>query len=290
MFKGTYTAIITPFLSDGSFDRESFVKLIEDQIAAKIDGIVVMGTTGESPTISPEEHDKIIIEAVETAKGRIKVIAGAGSNSTDEAIERSISAEKAGCDGLLQVSPYYNKPTQNGLYSHFSAIAKNTKLPIILYNIASRCGVNISTETIIKLAKIENIVAVKEASGDIAQLMDVRAALPDFNILTGDDILCLPSLAAGADGLISVLSNFLPQEIKALVDAVNDEDLRTAQTIHFELLPIMKACFWETNPIPIKTILAMKGDCKEVFRLPMTPMTAENREKLSKLLQEKDLI
>ena len=279
--EGTFTAIVTPFHEDGSIDYDSFARLIEDQIKAGISGIVVLGTTGESPTISPEEHNRVIKFAIEKAAKRTLVIAGTGSNSTDEAIEYSVKAKEDGADALLLVSPYYNKPTQKGLYEHFKKIADSVDLPQIIYNIKGRTAVNVETDTLMKLAEHKNIVAVKEASGDISQMMDVLMRAPkDFTVISGDDNITFPLMCLGGKGALSVGSNIVPADVIVMVNAVLRGDFDEARKKHFELLPLMKACFIETNPIPIKTMLAMQGKIKESFRLPMCAMEAGNKEKL----------
>ena len=273
-FTGTYTAIITPFNEQEEIDMPAFAKLVERQIAAGIDGIVVLGTTGESPTITPQEHGDLINETVKIVAGRTKVIAGTGSNSTAEAIHYSQVAKAAGVDCLLQVTPYYNKPTQKGLYQHFKAVAEAVDLPIILYNIAGRCGVNIATETVVKLSQIPNIVGVKEASGDLEQVKAVIAATPDdFTVLSGNDDQNLKIIKLGGDGAISVLSNIFPAKTKAYIDNKDE-------AAYQHLANLVDNLFIETNPIPVKTLLAEMGLCKEIFRLPMTIMEDENKKKL----------
>ncbi|MCK5461181.1 4-hydroxy-tetrahydrodipicolinate synthase [Candidatus Gracilibacteria bacterium] len=280
-YRGLYTAIITPFKMDGSFDESVFKKLIEYQIKSGVDGIVVLGTTGESPTISTQEHNKIISIAVKLAKGRTKIIAGTGSNCTVEAINHSVHAEKAGADGLLQVSPYYNKPTQKGLYEHFMAVADSVNIPIILYNIQGRCGVNIETPTLLRLARHPNIFAVKEASGNLDQMKEVIESVPsDFTVLSGDDGLCFDLCKLGGVGVVSVLSNLLPKEMKSLVQTCEEGNWEEAKVQHEKLSTLFSACFIETNPQPIKTLMAKEGFCEEVFRLPMTIMERENKDNL----------
>ena len=282
-FRGTFTAIITPFQENGAIDLLTFRELIEKQISAGVEGIVVLGTTGESPTITPDEHKNLIAEAVRIVSGRVLVIAGTGSNSTAEAIEYSQSAEQSGADGLLQVTPYYNKPTQKGLYEHFSTIAKATKLPIILYNIEGRCGVNITTETVIKLSQIENIVAVKDASGNLQQVADVINKTPDnFSVLTGNDDQIVDTIKLGGAGVVSVISNILPQETIKLTNLALLGNIAEAEEKMEQLSEFIKNLFIETNPQPIKTIMAREGLCQEIFRLPMTTMLEENKEKLFK--------
>ena len=275
-FTGVFTALITPFCKNGAVDWTAFEKLIEFQIAGGVDGILFLGTTGESPTISPAEHHKIIAEGVRLVGGRTRVLAGAGSNCTAEAIEYSWEAEAAGVDGILQVNPYYNKPSQAGLFAHFSAIAEAVKTPIILYNIAGRTGVNLETDTILRLieAHPERIVAVKEASGNLDQVREVIEKTPEnFAVLSGNDDQNLEILELGGDGVVSVLSNVFPAEVGRLVREKNVDLQR-------EFSDFIGALFCETNPVPVKTILAEMGFCEEVFRLPLVEMLPENRAKL----------
>jgi 4-hydroxy-tetrahydrodipicolinate synthase len=281
-FQGTYTAIITPFTQDGDIDYESLEKLIEEQILAGINGIVVLGTTGESPTLTWEEHDSVIRFAVEKAKERIRIIAGTGSNATHEAVEHSKIAERNGADSLLVVSPYYNKPTQQGLYEYFLTICKSVQIPVIAYNIQGRCGVNIETSTLVRIKEEnKNFVGVKEASGNICQMMEVISTMPkDFVVLSGDDSFAVPLIALGGHGVISVLSNALPKEVLSMVNAGLSGDIALARELHFSLLTKMQTCFIETNPLPIKTLLASMGKCQEVFRSPMCQMLPENKKHL----------
>ncbi len=283
MFKGLYTAIVTPFALDESFDEAAFTKLIEHQIAGGVDGIVFVGTTGESPTLTHEEHNYVIKRGVEIVDGRVKVIAGAGSNSTKEAIEFSQLAQKNGADGLLQVNPYYNKPNQEGLYQHFEHIADSVEIPIMLYNIMGRCGVNLETATLLRLAKHPNIVSVKEASGNLAQMKEVLDSVPsDFTVMSGDDNLTLDLMKMDGHGVVSVLSNLLPAEMKNLVDLASSENWPEAEKVNKQLSELFRLCFIEPNPQPIKTLLAHQDFCKETFRLPMVNMSAENKAELMK--------
>lgn len=278
MFTGLYTAIITPFRKNGDFDEAAFSRIIEQQISGGVDGIVVLGTTGESPTVTPEEHDMITKLAVNLVNKRVKVIAGAGSNSTQEAIDRSLHAQNVGVDGLLQVNPYYNKPSQEGLYQHFQAIAQSVEIPIILYNIAGRTGVNLETETLLRLVDHPNIVSVKEASGDMKQIKEVINSVPeDFTVLSGDDGLTLDLMKSGGHGVISVLSNVLPTQMQELVTAAREKDWDKAEKSHQNLSDLFNHCFIETNPQPIKTLMAHEGLCEEVFRLPMVNMEEGNK-------------
>ena len=292
MFKGAITAIVTPFGENGDIDEKSFRKLVDFQIKNKIDGIVPCGTTGESPTLNHQEHQKVIETAIDSANGKIPIIAGTGSNSTSEAISMTKKAADAGADASLQVCPYYNKPTQEGLFMHFSGIAKSVDIPIIIYNIQGRTGVNLETATLARLAKEHsNIVGVKEASGNISQIMDVISELPkSFAVLSGDDNLAFPLMALGGSGVISVASNIIPKQMHDLTEFALSGNLEKARRLHFQLLPLFKGIFIETNPIPIKAALAMKGMIKETYRLPMCRMKTENKEKLRRILAELKLI
>lgn len=292
MFKGAITAIVTPFKENGELDEESLRRLVEFQIENGIDGIVPCGTTGESPTLDYEEHQRVIEIVIDAAKGKVPVIAGTGSNSAKEAIEITKHAADAGADASLQVCPYYNKPTQEGLYRHFSAIANSVDIPIIVYNIQGRTGVNMETQTLARLAKEHSsIIGVKEASGNIAQMMDVISTLPkEFVVLSGDDNLTLPLMVLGGKGVISVASNIAPKEMHNMTEYALNGDFEKARKLHYELLPLFKGIFIETNPIPIKAALAMKGLVKETYRLPLCEMKAENREKLRQVLKDLKLI
>jgi 4-hydroxy-tetrahydrodipicolinate synthase len=291
MFTGTYTAMVTPF-KDGKVDELAFERLIRAQIKGGVDGIVPVGTTGESPTLSFEEHIYVIEKSVEFAAGRIKVLAGTGGNSTDEAIYLTIAAEKAGADGSLQVAPYYNKPTQEGLFQHFRAIAYATKLPLVLYSIPGRCGVEIAIETVQRLAReCKNIVGIKEAGGNADRVSQLRAVLgPKFTILSGDDSLTLPFMAVGADGVVSVASNIIPKEVVRIVRAFTAGKPAAALRLHEKFYPLFKDLFIETNPIPIKAGLAMLGQIVEEYRLPLVAMNPRNREALRATLKACDVL
>jgi 4-hydroxy-tetrahydrodipicolinate synthase len=281
MFRGTFTALVTPF-QDGALDLPALEKLIEDQIAAGITGVVAVGTTGESPTLSHEEKEQVIRLTVEIAKGRCQVLAGTGSNSTAAAVMATEAAEKLGVDGMLVVAPYYNKPSQEGLFRHFRAIAQATASPLMLYNIPGRCGVDIGAETVERLAVgCRNIVSIKEASGSVERVSDLRARLPDaFTILSGDDSLTLPFLAVGAAGVVSVATNVFPAEVVALVQAFRSGDIKTAREMHLRLLPVFKDLFIEPNPVPTKTALAWRGAMSAECRLPLCEMTEANAARL----------
>jgi 4-hydroxy-tetrahydrodipicolinate synthase len=280
-FTGTFTAIVTPFRG-GEIDEAALRTLIQLQIKGGVDGIVPVGTTGESPTLDYEEHIQVIECAVEFAAGKTKVLAGTGANSTSEAIYLTKAAEEAGADGSLQVAPYYNKPTQEGLYQHFCAVAKATQLPIILYSIPGRCGVEIGVNTVARLAReCKNIVGIKEAGGTPERVSQLRAALgPQFTILSGDDSLTLPFMSVGAQGVVSVASNVVPREIAAMVKAFAEGRIAAAQKIHHRLYPLFKDLFIETNPIPVKAALAMLEQIAEEYRLPLVPMNPANRSQL----------
>lgn len=287
MMQGTFTALITPFRNDESFDRQAFAKLIEEQIAAGIEGIVAVGTTGESPTVTHEENIEIIRAAVECARGRTKVIAGTGSNSTREAITMTRQAAEAGADAALLVVPYYNKPSQEGLYRHFKAIAEAVpNLPLILYDVPGRTVIRLAPPTILRLAQIPNIVALKDATGGLETVSAIAGQLPqDFSILSGDDGMTLAMMRLGARGVISVVSNILPGKVKAMVDAALSGNFSKAEIIEKELTGLFKICFIESNPVPTKTMLALMGKCEEVFRLPLCPLAPENRQKVTEYIE-----
>jgi 4-hydroxy-tetrahydrodipicolinate synthase len=281
MFTGTYTAIVTPF-RNGKIDQTALERLVRAQVRAGVDGIVPVGTTGESPTVDYDEHVRIIELAVKLVGGRIKVLAGTGANSTREAIHLTQCAEKVGADGSLQVAPYYNKPTQEGLFQHFCAVARETRLPIVLYSIPSRCGVEIGVDTVQRLAQAcRNIVGIKEAGGSADRVSQLRAALgPRFSILSGDDSLTLPFMAVGAQGVISVVSNVIPRQVAQMVNAYAAGNARAALKLHQRYYPLFKDLFIETNPVPVKAALAMMGQIEEEYRLPLVPMNPKNREVL----------
>ena len=286
MFTGTYTAIVTPF-KNGKLDETALALLIKAQIKGGVDGIVPVGTTGESPTVDCDEHIRIVELSVKLAAGRIKVMAGTGANSTAEAIFLTRAAERVGADGSLQVAPYYNKPSQEGLYQHFQAIARETKLPLVLYSIPGRCGIEIAVDTVKRLAAdCKNIVGIKEAGGSCDRVSQLRAALgPKFTILSGDDSLTLPFMSVGAQGVISVASNVIPREVSAMVNAYAAGDVKQAARLHAKFYPVFKDLFLETNPVPVKAALAMLGKVSEEYRLPLVPMSAANREKLKATLE-----
>lgn len=285
-FSGTYTAIVTPF-KGGRVDVPALERLIRTQIRGGVDGIVPVGTTGESPTLSFEEHIEVIRLAVKFARGKLKVIAGTGGNSTSEAIYLTRAAEEAGADASLQVAPYYNKPTQEGLFQHFRAVARATRLPIILYSIPSRCGVEIAVETVQRLAReCANIVGIKEAGGNVDRVSQLRAALgPGFTLLSGDDALTLPFLAVGAHGVISVASNVIPRAVARLVAAYRCGNPALALRLHTQYYALFRDLFIETNPAPVKAALAMLGLIEEELRLPLVAISPTSREKLEATLR-----
>lgn len=286
MFRGTFTALVTPF-RNGDVDLAALEKLIEAQIAAGITGIVAVGTTGESPTLAHDEREEVIRKCVEIARGRCTVIAGTGSYSTRDAIEATQRAEEIGVKGALIVAPYYNKPSQDGLFQHFKAIAETTKLPIMLYNIPGRCGVDIGADTVVKLSRTcGNIVSIKEASGSVQRVGELRVRLPEsFSILSGDDSLTLPFMAVGAAGVVSVASNLIPAEVCALVRAFESGDAKGAQKLHGKLLPLFTDLFVEPNPVPVKTALSWRGAMSSEVRLPLCEMTEPNQARLRKTLE-----
>lgn len=281
MFTGTYTAIVTPF-KNGKIDEAALERLIKIQIKAGVDGIVPVGTTGESPTVNYDEHVRIIELSVKFAADKIKVLAGTGGNSTTEAVYLTEHAQRVGANGSLQVAPYYNKPTQEGLFQHFSEIARCTRIPIVLYSIPGRCGIEIAVETVSRLAKeCKNIIGIKEAGGNPDRVSQLRAALgPRFEILCGDDALTLPFMAVGAQGVISVASNVIPRQIAQMVKAFAHGDAKAALKLHDKYHPFFKDLFIETNPVPVKAALAMLGQIEEEYRLPLVPMSAKNRDTL----------
>jgi 4-hydroxy-tetrahydrodipicolinate synthase len=291
MFKGSIVALVTPF-TDHGVDEWKLAELVEYQIKNGTKGIVPCGTTGESPTLTHEEHDKVIEIAVDAARKRVPVIAGTGSNSTSEAIRLTRHAEESGADAALVVTPYYNKPTQKGLYLHFKAVADSVKIPIILYNIEGRCSRNIETPTVKALAKdCKNIVGVKEASGNLDQAKAVKEACgKKFDLLSGDDALTIPMMKLGGTGVISVLANIMPKEVSDVVNLMLKGKVKEAEAKQEKLLPIIKAMFLETNPAPVKTACGLMGLCSPKLRLPMCELEPENLKKLKKVLADYDLI
>jgi 4-hydroxy-tetrahydrodipicolinate synthase len=289
--KGCGTALVTPFKDDRSLDEEALRRFVDFQISEGIDFLVPCGTTGESPTLSDSEHRRVVEIVAEQARGRVPVIAGAGGNNTEHVIKLARECERIGVDGLLSVTPYYNKPTQEGLYQHFKAIADSTSLPIVLYNVPPRTNVNILPDTVVRLSEISNIVGVKEASGDISQIADIFNRVPNnFKVLSGDDSMTLPLIAVGGVGLISVASNEAPRNLTALTTACLNNNWDEARRLNRELFPLMKANFIETSPGPVKAALSMMGKIKEVYRLPIVPVKPETKERLRALLVDLKLM
>ncbi|MDA0739413.1 MAG: 4-hydroxy-tetrahydrodipicolinate synthase [Nitrospirae bacterium] len=290
MFSGSHIAIITPF-KNGKFDEQSYANLIEWQIANGTHGIVPCGTTGESATLTHTEHDRVVAFTVEVVNRRVSVIAGTGSNATAEAITRTKHAKQAGADGALLITPYYNKPTQEGLYQHYKAVAEAVDLPLILYNIEGRTSVNMKPDTIARTAKLSNVVGIKEGSGSLGQVSEIiHLCGPDFTILAGDDPLTLPMMALGAKGVITVTANVAPADMANMVNAALAGDFAKARTYHFKLAPLFKALFYETNPIPVKEAVAMMNKIDPELRLPLTPLSSENRERLRQVMKDSGLI
>lgn len=291
MFKGAIVAIVTP-IKDDKIDYESYKKLIDFQLKNKTNGILTCGCTGEPATLSYDEHKEMIKFTVEYVNGKVPVIAGTGSNNTKEAIELSQYAEKVGADGCLLITPYYNKPTQKGLYLHYKEIAKNVSIPIILYNVPSRTGISIAPETVLELSEIKNIVGIKEASGSLDQVSKILSIVKrdDFVVLSGDDSLTLPIISVGGKGVVSVASNVVPYEVSQMVEFALNGDFENARKLHLKLFPIFKILFIETNPIPVKTILSLMGMISPEWRLPLCGPSEENLEKIKKTIKEFGLI
>ncbi len=290
MFKGAIVAIVTPF-KNGKVDEETLRELIEFQIENGTDGIVPCGTTGESPVLSHDEHDRVIEITVDAVKKRVPVIAGTGSNSTEEALRLTRHAYEVGADGALMVCPYYNRPTQEGLYQHYKFIAENVPIPIVIYNIPGRTGVNMTPETLARLAKVKNIVGVKEAAGSLQQMADIISLCgPDFSVLSGDDFFTFPLLCLGGHGIISVVSNVAPADMAAMVDSFNAGDINKARELHYKTTPLVKALFIETNPVPVKAALALMGKIEYEIRLPLVKLSDANLENLKKTMKSYGLI
>ncbi|MBQ4566772.1 MAG: 4-hydroxy-tetrahydrodipicolinate synthase [Desulfovibrio sp.] len=291
LFSGVMTALVTPFRNN-ALDEEAYRNFIEFQIAEGIHGLVPCGTTGESATLSHEEHERVIEICIDQVKGRVPVLAGAGSNNTDEAIRLVRFAKKAGADGALLITPYYNKPTQEGLYRHFKAIAEAVDLPLVPYNVPGRTGCNMQAPVLGRLARdFSNIIGVKEATGDMVQGSLVLEACPDdFCVLSGDDLTALPLLALGGKGVISVTSNLAPGRVAAMYNAFVQGDLAEARRLHHELFPLHQALFLESNPIPAKTALALMGHMRGELRLPLCPLSEENKIRLTAILQQQGLL
>jgi 4-hydroxy-tetrahydrodipicolinate synthase len=286
MFKGAIVAIVTPF-KNGKIDEHALRELIEIQILNGTDGIVPCGTTGESATLSHEEHDRVIEITIDAVKKRVPVIAGTGSNSTAEALRLTKHAYDAGADGALMVCPYYNKPSQEGMFQHFKLIAESVPIPIVLYNIPGRTGINLLPETVAKLSKIANITGIKEASGSLKQIMDIiQLCDSDFYLLSGDDAIVLPILALGGKGVISVVSNVAPADMSGMNDAYEAGDIHKARGLHYKMAPLMDVLFIETNPVPVKAALSMMGMIEYELRLPLCKMSGDNDDKLRKVISD----
>ncbi len=283
-FHGSIVALVTPF-KNGKLDEKTLVKLVRRHIEAGTDGIVPVGTTGESPTLSFEEHERVIEVVVEAAHHEVPVIAGTGANSTDEAIYLTKFAKKAGADGALLVTPYYNKPTQEGLYRHYKVIAEKIDIPLVLYNVPGRTGVSLAPETVARLARIPNIVAIKEATGSMDQTSQILS-LCDITVLSGDDSLTLPLLSIGAKGAISVIANILPEAVAQMVDAYFKGDAMKARELHYQMFPLCRALFIETNPIPVKRAMKLLGYCSDELRLPLCEMREPNEKILIKAMKD----
>ena len=290
-FKGAFTALVTP-LTNGAVNEEAYRALIDWQIEQGIDGLVPCGTTGEAATMDHAEQGRVIKICVEQAKGRVPVIAGAGSNNTREAIELTKMAKDAGADGALQITPYYNKPSPDGLVAHFKAIAAEASMPFVIYNVPGRTGLNLLPPVLARLAReIPEVVAVKEATANLIQISDIMEQCGrDFTLLSGDDFTVLPTLAVGGAGVISVVSNIVPALMSTMIKAFFDGDMKTAMDKHYAMQPLCRGMFLETNPIPVKTALHLMGKCDLEFRLPIVPLRDENREKLEAILKEAGLI
>lgn len=291
-FQGTATAIITPFKKDGAIDEAALRRFVDFQITGGVEALVPVGTTGENPTLNMKEQQRVIEIVIDQAKGRVKIFAGAGSNNTIEVIEKARFVKQSGADAALVVGPYYNKPTQNGYFLHFKAIADAVDIPLIIYNVPGRTGGNIEAATMLRMAEeIPNVVMTKEASGNIAQIMEIARNKPEhFSLLSGDDALAYSIVALGGDGCISVVSNEVPKEFSQLMRLCLKGQWDEARKLHYRLLPLMNINFIESSPIPVKTALAMMGMIEEVFRLPMVPLTEQSRIKLKKVLEELKLI
>lgn len=290
-FQGTGTAMVTPFRSDGAVDEKALRRFVDFQIDGGVDMLLPCGTTGEGATLDEAETDRVVQIVIEQARRRVPVIVGAGSNSTAKAVQATKRAKKLGADGVLSVGPYYNKPTQQGYYEHFKAIAESENIPVIVYNVPGRTSGNIEAKTMLRLAELSNIVAVKEASGNLGQIMEIIKDAPGhFRVLCGDDAMALAVVLLGGDGIISVVSNEAPGLMSAMIDAGLQADIAKARELHYNLLPLMNANFIESNPIPVKAALAMMGLIEENYRLPLVRMAASNREKLAKIVEQLGLL
>jgi len=290
-FTGTGVALVTPFTLDEKIDLDAVRSLVEWHLESGIEMIVPSGTTGEAATLNRSEFADLVGAVVQKVDGKVPVIAGTGTNNTRKVIEMSQFAESLGVDGVLLVSPYYNKPTQAGLYEHYKAVAGSIDIPVVLYNVPGRTGGNIAAETTLKLAEIPNIVAVKEASGNFSQIMKIIDNCPDdFSVLSGDDADAFQIVALGGDGVISVAANQMPKEFSTMIRLALDGDIKEARKLHYQLLPLMEGNFIETNPIPVKAVLAAMGKIKELYRLPLVPMSEEHREEILNIARSLGLV
>jgi 4-hydroxy-tetrahydrodipicolinate synthase len=290
-FQGTGTAMVTPFKDDGSVDEKGLRRLVDFQIDGGVDMLLPCGTTGEGATLDAEETDRVLQIVIEQSRRRVPVIVGAGSNSTAKAVQATKRAKKLGADGVLSVGPYYNKPTQQGYYEHFKAVAEAENIPVIVYNVPGRTSGNIEAKTMLRLAEIPNIVAVKEASGSLGQIMEIIKDAPNhFRVLAGDDAIALAVVLLGGDGIVSVVSNEAPALMSAMINAALQSDIARARELHYKILPLMNVNFIESNPIPVKAALAMMGLIEENYRLPLVKMTPGNREKLAKVVEQLGLL
>lgn len=289
MFKGSIVALVTPHKKDGTIDEAKFRELLEYHIKNGTHGILPCGTTGEAATFSHGEQERLMAIAVETVNKRVPVIVGAGSNCTDEALSLTKAAKRAKADGALLITPYYNKPTPEGMYRHYEAVASKVDIPIVIYNVPSRTGISITPETVARLAKMDNITAIKEASGSLEQVTNIMA-LCDITVLSGDDGLTVPMMALGATGVISVAANIIPNKMAQMVEACLKKDFDAAKKMHIKLFKLFKALFIETNPIPVKTAMGYMGLLEPHWRLPLCPMRPENEEKLTAVLKESGVI
>ena len=291
-FQGTGTALVTPFKKDGTLDEASLRRLVDFQVKGGVEAIIPVGTTGESPSLTHEEHDRVFHIVKEQSRGKLRIFGGTGSNSTRTAIEHTRMAKAAGLDAALIVGPYYNKPTQEGYFQHYRAIAEAVDIPIIVYNVPGRTGGNIEAATTLRMAEeTPNVIAVKEASGNLAQIMEIARNKPkDFSLLSGDDSITLPLVALGGDGCISVVANEVPRDFSDMVRACLKGNWKKALALHNKLLPLMNVNFIESSPIPVKAAMAMMGMIEEVYRLPLVPISAKNREKLKAVLVDQKLV
>jgi 4-hydroxy-tetrahydrodipicolinate synthase len=289
-FQGTGTAMVTPFNAEDAIDEPALRRFVDFQIAEGIDMLLPCGTTGEGATLEPEESDRVLSIVLDQTKKRVPVIFGAGSKDTKKAVQGTERAKRLGADGVLSVGPYYNKPTQRGFFEHFKAVAE-VGVPIIVYNVPGRTGSNIEASTMLKLSEVPNIVAVKEASGNLGQMMDILRSRPaEFRVLSGDDAITLPLIAAGGDGVVSVVSNEVPGLMSKMTRAALTGDFAQARDIHYRILPLMNANFIESNPIPVKAVLAMMGMLSENYRLPLVPMTPANRAQIQKIAEDLGIV